>query len=80
MRAEGPNNYPYILEMALIQDRIDTELTICVPSQSRHQKVLFRLSWGVRNTDRLYGLTALGHYARLMPCSESHKIFSYMIQ
>ena len=44
MKAEGPNDYPYILGMALIQDRIDTELTICIPSQSRHQKVLFRLS------------------------------------
>ena len=65
----------YYLGMTLIQDRIDTEVTICILSQSRHQKVSFRLSWGVRNTDRLYGLTALGHYARLVPCSELHGIF-----
>ena len=51
MRAEGPNHYPYILGMALIQDRIDTEVTICILSQSRYQKVSFRLSWGVRNPE-----------------------------
>ena len=71
----APNHYPDILGMALIQDRIDTEGTICILTQSRHQKVSFRLSWGVRNVDRLYGLTVLGYYARLVPCSESHEIF-----
>ena len=38
MRAEGPNHYPYIIGMALIQDRIDTEVTICILSQSQYQK------------------------------------------
>ena len=62
MRAEGLNHYPYILGMALVQDRIDTEVTICILSQSRHQKISFRLSWGVRNRDRLNGLTTLDKY------------------
>ena len=39
MRAEGPNHFLYILGMALMQNRIDTEVTICILSQSWYLNV-----------------------------------------
>ena len=66
MGAEGPNQYPYILGMALNQYRLDTDDHYLHYIAKPLIKNIFEIMF-----------VAVGLYTDLLPCSHYHEIFPY---